>query len=295
MPELLTVEDWTRFEQAINDAGDTFNNTVITWRKFLYFLDEFNEDLQTAGFQNISLNCLFNDNYFHSWPITFHTKTGELDRESTVIILNRAYLNDLGYINTFGNFDFNPAADRFIHNGIIYKCEGWTDMADSKNDHLLIMIILKREDANTGTNYINPITSDSVPVSIITPPGSGGTELIYPTNLKIDVSASTDFEGNVLPFDNTINDRFVIVDEDNATIANFTIQRDTGDIIAGTIPSGLTYDEDSGILSLDRTLFAVDEDIILYYTVFQNNIQGSTDFIEIGKFAYVAVESGEER
>lgn len=158
MPDLLTTDDWARFNEAINDAGDTFNKIIITWRRYNYFINEFNED-PTPNVTDISLNVLFSDNYFHSWPITLHSATGELDRENCAIFINMDYLNGLGYINARGNFNFMPDMDRFIHNGIVYKCEGWTPVAPSDvagtGKHLMIMIILKREEVPTGTNQLN--------------------------------------------------------------------------------------------------------------------------------------------
>lgn len=159
MADLITTAGWDMFNQAINDAGDTFNKTIITWRKFTYFLNEFNED-NVGNFEDLEIPVLVSDNFFHTWPITAHSATGELDKETMVIILNRKQMDDLGYINAYGNFDFKPDMDRFVLKGIVYKCEGWTDMSSSDvagtGENLLIMIILKREETSTGTNPINP-------------------------------------------------------------------------------------------------------------------------------------------
>ena len=159
MAELLSPGDWQLFVTAINDAGDTFNKMPITWHRFKNFTgpaNEFMEDVEVDGtYEDIELLCLFSDNYFHSWPITRKTDNGELDNQNTVAIFNRQYLEDAGYINSEGNFDFNEAMDRFIYNGMVYKSDGFTDMSQAEDQKLLVMLILRKEEVNTGTNILN--------------------------------------------------------------------------------------------------------------------------------------------
>lgn len=156
MAELLSASDWAKFTQAINDAGDTFNKMPIIWRRFTNFvgsLNEWNEDIEQSGtYEDVDLLCLFSDNYFHSWPITKKTDAGELDNQNTVAIFNTQYLRDLGYINADGNFDIDEGRDRFIYNGMTYKSEGFTDMAQAEDNKLLVMVILRKEEAPTGTD-----------------------------------------------------------------------------------------------------------------------------------------------
>lgn len=161
MAELISAADWGLFKEAINDASDTFNNTLVTWRRWAYGVDPFME-AETGSYSDVEIEALFSDNYFHSWPITYTTTNGELDRENTVIILNTQYLSDNGYLNSEGNFNFKADKDRFIYKGIVYKCHGWIDMAQageaSNSQKLLFMIILKREETPTG---INPLDTQS--------------------------------------------------------------------------------------------------------------------------------------
>ena len=130
MAELLSPGDWQLFVTAINDAGDTFNKMPITWHRFKNFTgpaNEFMEDVEVDGtYEDIELLCLFSDNYFHSLPI-----------------------------NSEGNFDFNEAMDRFIYNGMVYKSDGFTDMSQAEDQKLLVMLILRKEEVNTGTNILN--------------------------------------------------------------------------------------------------------------------------------------------
>ena len=67
-------------------------------------------------------------------------------------ILNLKYLRDNGWLNSNGNFDYDVSMDRFIHDGIIYKSTGETKICQAQDEPLLVMLILKREEINTGSD-----------------------------------------------------------------------------------------------------------------------------------------------
>src|SRR5699024_7697627 len=98
----------------------------------------------------ILLNVQLVYNYMRTWPITLHTETGELDKQSVQVFVNKQYLAANGHINTAGAFDYNPAMDRFIIDGLVYKAVGDTAVAQAGSSDILISFILKREETPTG-------------------------------------------------------------------------------------------------------------------------------------------------
>ena len=148
---LLSAADWALYKDTINEASDTFNKKPVTWRKTIYKLDRFGED-GDRQYDDIILEGLFLNNYFRSWPLTKTMDTGELDKESTVLILNQKYLKDNGYLNSKDFFQFSPGDDRFIVDGEFYKAFGDVKISQANDEELLYIIVLKREETPTGEN-----------------------------------------------------------------------------------------------------------------------------------------------
>lgn len=160
---LLTDAQWQRYNDVINDAHNSFNQQEIIWLKSLGGIDPNGEDNLTERFTAITLLGLFEYNVFHKWPIEQDTETGGLPRQSEVLYLNKKYLEDLGYLDAAGNMNYDMDADRFIHRGIKYKSKGDPDVSQDKSKPLLFMIILQKEEIQTGD------TQGQLPV----PDGSG--------------------------------------------------------------------------------------------------------------------------
>jgi hypothetical protein len=150
MADLVGNSVWAQYKSIINDGHDTFNQDQIIWLKSRGGIDRNGEDNLTEQFAVVTLLGLFDYNAFRKWPINQTTDTGELDRQTEVILLNIKYLRDSGYLTPAGNFNFQQDADRFIHKGIKYKSTGQTPISQAKDEPLLIMIILSREEILTG-------------------------------------------------------------------------------------------------------------------------------------------------
>ena len=148
--DLLSTNEWDEFKSIINDAHDTFFQDTLVWYKSKGALDVHGEDMLNERFTIINLKCLFSYNYFRTWPVTQTSETGQLDRESLVVLLNKSYLNSLGYINDNGNFIFNPGLDRFLIRGVKYKAMGQTDLSQAYDTPLLFQIIMQKEEFLTG-------------------------------------------------------------------------------------------------------------------------------------------------
>jgi hypothetical protein len=84
-----------------------------------------------------------------SWPITFQTETGGLDRQSVQILINKDYLRELGYINGNGFFEYDPVLDVFIIDGLKHVPFGDTPASQIQDDDVFITLILKRDESPT--------------------------------------------------------------------------------------------------------------------------------------------------
>lgn len=143
--KLIKSKTWDNYKKVINSASETFNQVVVIWKKSLGGLDRFGEDNQTERFEDIPIKILAEYNKNRVWPTTFYTESGEIDKQSEVLLINLNYLKELGYVNDKGNFILEPSTDKLVHNGILYKCSGMTNLAQAADQDLLVQIILQRE------------------------------------------------------------------------------------------------------------------------------------------------------
>lgn len=146
----LGVGNRSKFKAAMKTAHDSFNKETFTWKRLVSGLSRFGEDKETGKYNSIDLLGLFDYNYFRKWPTVFTQPAGEIDRQTVVVLLNREYLSGLGYLTVEGRFDYNPAEDRFVYRGIVYKAASDTLISQNGDDPLLFDILLKREDLKTG-------------------------------------------------------------------------------------------------------------------------------------------------
>lgn len=151
---LINAITWDKYKDIINQAHDTFNQHTIVWKRSLGGLDRNGEDNLSERFENIELKGLIDYNYIRKWPITNVTTTGELDRQTMVLILNIKYLSDNGWLNVNNNFNFNFTSDRFIDQGITYKAFGDTPLSQAYDNPLHIMLVLQRDEIITGNSNI---------------------------------------------------------------------------------------------------------------------------------------------
>lgn len=125
--------------------------TPLLWKKSKHRRDEFGEDIPAEEYDDISLLCLPNYNYMRTWPITQHTESGELDKQSVQVYLSRKMLKDAGYLNDKGLFVYDPAKDIFIFDGLVWKDSGDTNASALQDNPLLFSLILMRQETPTGT------------------------------------------------------------------------------------------------------------------------------------------------
>lgn len=145
---------WGNYKKLMKDAHDTFNQAEVIWRRYTSFSvnQDFNED-KSEQYSDVLLKVLFGYNFFRTWPITKHSTSGELDNQNMIMLINREYLNDRGFLADSGYFNFDPSNDRFIYQGIIYKSEGDTALSQAPSDPLHIQLVLKREEIKVGQQF----------------------------------------------------------------------------------------------------------------------------------------------
>lgn len=149
---MLTTAQWQAYKNIINDVHDSFNQDTVTWHRFTKGLQRYGEDDITKDtYTDIPLKCLISYNIFRTWPMTAETPSGGVDKENIVMILNKNYLSENGYLNSSGFFALDPGKDFFIHMGLTYRSAGETPVAQAGDENLLFYVILSREETPTGT------------------------------------------------------------------------------------------------------------------------------------------------
>lgn len=148
----ISDQEWADYERDINlFHNDAFQQEII-WHRTLLSISQNGEDDNPTNMEPITLRCLIQYNDFRSWPINKETVGGELDSESMLVFINLAYLGTLGYLNSFGQFEYRPDLDRFEVNGVTYVDKGNSQTAQSKSNPLLHFLVLKREELTTPNN-----------------------------------------------------------------------------------------------------------------------------------------------
>ena len=149
---LISDSTWARYNKLISDAAEEFGQAPIIWVRHKFSMPRFGEDdeADNSGSEEIQLLGLFSYNYFRQWKVTVATTSGEIDKSSEAIVFSTRYLNGLGYLNAEGWMDYKADLDRFIHKGIVYKARGDTPLSQGKDEDLLFMIVLQREEIETN-------------------------------------------------------------------------------------------------------------------------------------------------
>lgn len=149
--DLIGASNWAKFKAVMRNAHDTFNQDIITWRRWVEGTTQLYNEEPSGTFVEINLKVLMFYNTFRTWPITQKEVSGEIDNQNTVVMINREYLGELGYLTAEGQMDYQPDKDYFYHRGKVYKPEGDTLVSQAHNDPLHIYLILRVQEGMTGT------------------------------------------------------------------------------------------------------------------------------------------------
>ena len=152
MSEFIDNTEWEEYEDIINEFHkDAFQQEII-WYRTIAAIDKNGNDSNKRIATPITLKGLIMYNHFRSWPISKETETGQLDHESLLVFFNLAYLKELGYTNTKGQFKYEPSLDYFVINGLRYTDKGNSQTAQAKDKTLLHFLVLKREELKSHEN-----------------------------------------------------------------------------------------------------------------------------------------------
>ena len=148
---------WEKFESAINNrAFDLFNQKTIKWFRSVKSLDPHGEKGKNyQSYQEVELKCLCEYNIFKVWPLDKDSPSGTMDMQNVLIIFNKKYLSDNGWLNSNGYFAFDSGNDYFVLDGIKYLDAGDTQASQSAADNVLFYLILKRDKYETGQQIHN--------------------------------------------------------------------------------------------------------------------------------------------
>lgn len=146
---MISPSDWSAYKSVIREAHDDFNQQVIIWRRLVASLDRRGEG-QNNAIIDTSIKVLILSNYERTWPISRWTESGLIDDQSLVIIINKEYAEENGWVNDSGYFNMDVAGDRFNINGVWYKPAGESEVSQAHDEPLLFYIILRKSERNTG-------------------------------------------------------------------------------------------------------------------------------------------------
>ena len=148
---MLTPAQWQAYRNVIDSVHDSFNQDSVTWRRHNTGFQRYGEDAESnETWTDITLRALMGYNIFRVWPMTKESVGGGTDSENVLMILNKKYLSDAGYLNSDGFFAMDPGKDFFIIRGLTYRASGETEVAQAGDVTLLFYIILSREETRTG-------------------------------------------------------------------------------------------------------------------------------------------------
>lgn len=135
--------DWDRYKHVVQKfLEDDAGRQKIGWCRNINQMLFMGED-KTPKYTLVILEALCYYNAFRNWPINKSTVSGELDDENLVILIPKSAVKE--YLNEHGYFQFNWSEDRFIINGIPYKPDGDTEVAQAKDEPIVFQIILRRD------------------------------------------------------------------------------------------------------------------------------------------------------
>lgn len=150
---MVKNHSWNRYKKIITDFLDLdAGRQTITWAKHVNQYLNHAED-GSPRYYNIPIEALCYYNAFRNWPINKATVSGELDDENLSILISKNYIEQIGYLNQEGYWNFNWSEDRFVINGIVYKPSGDTQVSQAKDEALVFLVILKR-DRDTKIKFV---------------------------------------------------------------------------------------------------------------------------------------------
>ena len=137
---------WKRYKDIVNKFIDTdAGKQEFLWLHKIEQPSAFGEDAGIS-YVPIKLEGLFHYNYIKTWANNRlrDSISGELQYDDQVLYISKNQLEERGYLNEYGYWDFNWAEDRFIVNGKVLQPGGDTQVAQAKDEALMFFVVLQR-------------------------------------------------------------------------------------------------------------------------------------------------------
>jgi hypothetical protein len=142
---------WANFRQLINSSSESFFNASIVWHKIKNRLS-YDGDRDNFEYDNIVITCYINYNFVRVWSTEKETESGEIDKGTVALLFNKDYLKSWNFIDSQGDFIFNPEFDYFTVQGEKMMYAGNTQVSLANDDPCFIQIIVERAPLPTGKN-----------------------------------------------------------------------------------------------------------------------------------------------
>lgn len=140
----IHVKKWGAYKKLIGDFMD--QDAALKPIKWLIYMEA--PSLYGEGsepkYKATDLNVLISYNVYRTWPINSSTVSGEVDKETLVILVSKKYLLESNLLDVNGYWNIDITRDRFLIDGIIYSSSGDTLSSQASDSDLLFMVILKR-------------------------------------------------------------------------------------------------------------------------------------------------------
>jgi hypothetical protein len=146
--------EWDKFRNIINNFNQNdVGKQPFRWLRKIEQMLPFAEDAGTL-YVSVTLEALFHYNYVRTWPYTMTSESGQIEGENQVMYIAKEYLKQFGFLNAYGYWDFNWAADRFIVNGQAFKSAGDTLVSQTHDEAILFFVILQKLSPEESTELV---------------------------------------------------------------------------------------------------------------------------------------------
>lgn len=141
----ISKSTWDRYKTIVNDFIDEDSGKQkLTWLRRIRQPLSYGED-SGYKYNTVLIEGLLQYNYIRTWPSLEDTVSGELDGINLVLYVSKRNLEENGYLNSYGYWDFDWIEDKFLINGKVYSPGGDTQVAQAHDEPLLFFLVLKRE------------------------------------------------------------------------------------------------------------------------------------------------------
>ena len=160
---MISDKMWQKYANIVNTfINDNAGLQRVIWLRKSNIPSLFGED-EDPNYTPIELKGLIQYNYIKVWPYNTTTPSGSYDEATCALYISKLQLEERGFLNTYGYWNFNTSSDRFIINGKVLRPMGDTAMSQAKDNPLLFFLILETEDSDESKRllktYLDPVNA----------------------------------------------------------------------------------------------------------------------------------------